>query len=232
MSIIRQVELIRQRIASAADAAARHPAEIRLVAVSKTRSVQEIGAAFDAGVVDFGENYLQEAVPKLDALAGTGISWHFIGAIQANKTKTIATHFDWVQTLDRSRIAERLARQRPSARGPLNVLIQVNIDREPDKAGVQPEALAELIAAVSAKPQLRLRGLMAIPRDHDGRGASRDSLARMAMLFQDAKARPDIHSECWDTLSMGMTNDFPLAIAEGASMVRIGTGIFGPRPGR
>jgi PLP dependent protein len=230
--IIRQVHALRDRIDAAVASSGRAHAAIRLVAVSKTRSSAEIAAAHDAGIADFGESYLQEALPKISALEAKSIRWHFIGSIQTNKTRDIARTFDWVQTLDRARIAERLAKDRPPTSRPMNVLIQVNIDTEPQKAGVDPGGLAELIDVVLGLPALRLRGLMAIPRpDADGR-AARASFARMAALFNAVRAeRGELQrfAENWDTLSMGMTNDFPLAIAEGATMVRVGTGIFGAR---
>jgi PLP dependent protein len=230
--IISQIQLVRNRIADAAIAAGRSPAEIRLVAVSKTRSLAEVKAAQAAGIQDFGESYLQEALTKVFGSEPQSPCWHFIGAIQSNKTRDIARHFDWVQTLDRKRIAARLARDRPAAKGPLNVLIQVNIDREPQKAGVHPDALAELIDAVLQLPALRLRGLMAIPQPDDDGCARRASLTQMSELFGHMASELIQSGEAadnWDTLSMGMTNDFALAIAEGATMVRIGTGIFGAR---
>jgi PLP dependent protein len=232
--IIRQIHSVRAQIDAAAASSENARAAVRLVAVSKMRSFAEIAAAHDAGIVDFGESYLQEALPKIAALEAKSIRWHFIGAIQANKTRDIARHFDWVQTLDRARIAERLAKHRPAASGPLNVLIQVNIDAEPQKAGVDTGALAELIDVVLRLPALRLRGLMAIPRPDAAGRAGRASFARMAALFDGVRAaRGELQrfTEDWDTLSMGMTNDFPLAVAEGATMVRVGTGIFGVRTG-
>jgi PLP dependent protein len=227
--IERHIEAIRHRIADAAHAAGRAPDDIRLVAVSKTRSADEIRAAHAAGVRDFGENYLKEALVKIPALGAADVRWHFIGAIQSNKTRDIARHFDWVQTLDRVRVAERLSRDRPPERGPLNVLIQVNIDAEPQKAGVRPGGLAELIDAVLALPALRLRGLMAIPRADAHGSASRASFARMAALFREVDEVRLESLAHWDALSLGMSGDFELAIAEGATMVRIGTSIFGTR---
>jgi PLP dependent protein len=226
--IIEHIRDVRRRIEDAALVAGRRPGDVRLVAVSKTRPAAEVRVAHSAGVSDFGENYVQEGIAKISAVDVANIRWHFIGAIQSNKTRDIATHFDWVQTVDRPRIAQRLARDRPPDRGPLNVLLQVNIDAEPQKAGVHPDGLAELIAVTSALPTLRLRGLMAIPRPDAAGSATRQSLARMAALFRQARAE-HANLEQWDTLSMGMTNDFELAIAEGATMVRIGTGVFGTR---
>src|SRR5262245_41887256 len=156
---------IRARIVTAAHASNRDPATITLIAVSKTRSALEIGQVAACGVRDFGENYVAEALPKIDALGGEPLTWHFIGAIQSNKTRDIASRFQWVQTVDRERIAKRLSDQRPHSSAPLDVLLQVNVDREPQKAGVSEERLAELVAYVRALPRLRLRGLMAIPRE-------------------------------------------------------------------
>ncbi len=224
-SVSNAIAQISERIAIAARGAGRHPAAIRLVAVSKTRSAAEIGAAVAAGITDIGENYLAEAQPKIAALEGAAIDWHFIGAIQSNKTRGIASAFQWVQTVDRARIAKRLSDQR-NVSDPLDVLLQVNVDNEPQKAGVAIEGLSELANYAAALPNIRLRGLMAIPRDTDDVEAKRQSFRRLANLFEDC--RPHGCAD-WDTLSMGMSDDFELAIAEGATMVRVGTAIFGPR---
>jgi PLP dependent protein len=230
--IIQRVQSVRDEIALAVRRRGAANVDPRLVAVSKTRTAADIRAAHAAGVTDFGENYLQEALPKIEACADLPLAWHFIGAVQSNKTRAIARHFDWVQTIDRARIVERLGRERPAELGALNVLIQVNVDDEPQKAGVRPERLAELLDAVTAHASLRLRGLMAIPRpDATGRAAPA-SFARMATLFDEVAAsrmRASQALDHWDTLSMGMTNDFGDAIVAGATMVRVGTGIFGAR---
>jgi pyridoxal phosphate enzyme (YggS family) len=197
-----------------------------LIAVSKTRSVDAIRQVARCGVSDFGENYVGEALPKIDALAEANLTWHFIGAIQSNKTRDIARRFQWVHTVDRERIAQRLSDQRPDTTAPLDVLLQVNLDREPQKAGVSEERLAELAAYVAALPRLRLRGLMAIPRESDDRTVQRDAFRRLAIAFERVRP-PGLGT--WDSLSMGMTADFEVAIREGATMIRLGTAIFGPR---
>lgn len=223
-SVQSRIAQVQAQIDAASARAGRAPVEITLVAVSKARQAQEIRAAFQAGLGHFGENYLTEAIPKLDALADLPITWHFIGAIQSNKTREIAARFQWVHTIDRDKIARRLSDQRGD-RDPLDVLIQVNLDAEPTKAGVLPHALAELVDQVVAYPRLRLRGLMAIPRPTDDAGQQRAAFERLHQLFDAHRA-----GNTWDTLSMGMSADFAPAIAAGATMVRIGTAIFGPRP--
>ena len=205
--------------------AGRAPESVLLLAVSKTRSADEVRAAARAGITDFGENFLQDAQPKVGALEELDLTWHFIGAIQSNKTRDIARLFDWVHTLDRPRIAERLHRQRGDL-PPLNVCIQVNVDAEERKAGVAPEGIDELAAVVRAFDRLRLRGLMAIPAPRGHPAETRRSFARMRELFE---AHRGIGGDHWDTLSMGMTADYPIAIEEGSTCVRVGTAIFGPR---
>ena len=205
--------------------ASRPPGTVRLLAVSKTRTAAEVAKLRGAGVEDFGENYLQEALPKIRELADRGITWHFIGAIQSNKTRDIARHFDWVHTVDRARVADRL---NAAAHRPLNVCLQVNVDAEPQKAGVVPEAVGELLARVKVLDSLRARGLMAIPKEGDGE-ATRASFQRLRRLFDDLAP---IAGPSWDTLSMGMSGDFEVAVAEGSTLVRIGTALFGARPPR
>ena len=209
----------------------RLPSSVRLLAVSKTRSVAEIRAAYAAGARDVGENYLQEALPKRDALNDLeDLSWHFIGAIQSNKTAAIAQQFDWVHTLDRTKIAQRLNRQRPAELAPLNVCININLHDEPSKAGIAPAAMPELIASVQDCERLRLRGLMAIPAVDV---PPQESFEALAALFQSAApASTDAPADApndWDSLSMGMSGDYAAAIAAGSTMVRIGTALFGPR---
>lgn len=199
--------------------------DVRLVAVSKTRSAAAIAAVAAAGVEDFGESYLQEALPKIRALVGHGIVWHFVGTIQSNKTRDIARHFDWVHSVDRLEIAHRLRRGRTVAT-PLNVCVQVNIDADANKAGVAPEALAPLIAGIRGLDGLCLRGLMAVPARRGSPAATRPSFMRMAALFEAHRVAGGAH---WDTLSMGMSADYLEAVAVGATCVRIGTAIFGPR---
>jgi pyridoxal phosphate enzyme (YggS family) len=215
----------------AAAAAGRTPA--RLLAVSKTQpaeAVARVAAALrarpQAGPVAFGENYVQEALAKQPALAGLGIEWHLIGHLQSNKAKEAAAAFDWVQTVDRPKLIEALAKHRAPGQRPLNVLIQVNVDDEASKHGCRPEEIDTLADAIAAQPALRLRGLMAIPAPDPDMDRRRDAFRRMYALFAALAARhPGI-----DTLSMGMSEDYALAIAEGATMVRIGSALFGPRP--
>ena len=198
----------------------------RLLAVSKTQPVTAIAALAAAGQKAFGENYVQEAQHKVLALAGGGLEWHLIGHLQSNKAELAASLFDWVQTVDRVKLVEALARYRPQDRPPLNILIQVNIDDEASKHGCLPEKVPALADAIARQPRLRLRGLMAIPTPHADLEARRPAYRAMAALFQQlCGLHPGI-----DTLSMGMSDDYPLAIAEGATMVRIGTALFGARP--
>jgi|TARA_B100000315_G_scaffold221590_1_gene225084 hypothetical protein len=215
----------RARIAAAEQAAGQTAGEVRLLAVSKTKSEGDIRAAATAGQRDFGENYLQEAVRKIVSLQGLRLTWHFIGAIQSNKTRDIARHFHWVHTLDRYKIARRLSDQCPADKV-LNVLIQVNIDADPAKSGVAPGAAQELVEATKALPGLAVRGLMTILERN---GNAEESFQRMHVLFNDLRRSQDPQ---WDTLSMGMSADMELAIANGATLVRIGTDIFGPRAAR
>ena len=198
----------------------------RLLAVSKTQPAEAVAALAAAGQCAFGENYVQEALAKQQALAGLGLEWHLVGHLQSNKAREAATRFDWVQTVDRAKLVAALARHRPHGMASLNVLIQVNIDDEASKHGCQPGEVDALSGLVAAQPGLALRGLMAIPAPHPGAGTRRSAFRRMKSLF-DALAA--IHPEV-DTLSMGMSDDLDLAIAEGATMVRIGTALFGARP--
>ena len=219
------LDSVRRRIIAAARVAGRDPAGIRLVAVSKQQPADAIRAAHTAGQRDFGENYLQEVEPKFAALRGLSISWHFIGRVQANKTREIAASFDWVHSVDRERIATRLAEQRPHDRAQLKVLLQVRLGNEPGKAGIDPDALPPLAEAVSAMPRLELRGLMCMPEPATDEAAQRAPFRRLRELLLDLNRRG--HS--LDTLSMGMSGDLEAAIAEGATIVRVGTAIFGPR---
>lgn len=199
---------------------------VRVLAVSKKQPVAAIEALARQGQRAFGENYVQEGVAKAAALAALGLEWHLVGPLQSNKCREVALHFDWLQSLDRAKLVEPLARARPPGRGPLNVLVQVNIDDEASKAGCAPGEVAALADAVAAQPALGLRGLMAIPAPHEDRARRREAFARMRALFEALQARhPGV-----DTLSMGMSDDFELAIGEGATMVRVGTALFGPRP--
>ncbi|MDO3387596.1 YggS family pyridoxal phosphate-dependent enzyme [Gilvimarinus sp. SDUM040013] len=216
------------RLERAAEQAGRPRTEIMLIAVSKTQSAERLRQAYQWGQRRFGENYLQEALDKQQALADlSDIEWHFIGPIQSNKTRAIAEHFSWVHSVDRLKIARRLSDARPPELEPLNVCIQVNIDSEPSKAGVSPEQLPELAAAIAALPQLNLRGLMAIPAPGKNHHDQQASFTQLTNLIQSL--RQTGVSSPLDTLSMGMSADLEAAIAAGATMVRIGTDIFGPR---
>lgn len=217
--------MVRARIAAAAERAGRNVADITLLAVSKAQSAESVRAAAHEGLTDFGESYLTEALGKLEALEPLGLSWHFIGRPQANKTRPIAERFQWVHSLDRLHIAERLSRQRPAHAPPLNVCIQVNLAAEARKAGVAPEALPALAAAVETLPRLRLRGLMCIPPPESEPARQRAWFARLRELRDALNAE----GAGLDTLSMGMSADFESAILEGATLVRIGTALFGPR---
>ena len=197
----------------------------RLLAVSKTRGAEAVAAMAAAGQRAFGENYVQEALPKIEALRGLGLEWHLIGHLQSNKAREAAMAFDWVQTVDRAKLVDALARHRPAAAAPLNVLIQVNIDDEASKHGCRPDEIEALAAAIAARPTLRLRGLMAIPAPDPDMGRRRRAFRAMAALFDATAARhPAI-----DTLSMGMSEDYVEAIEEGATLVRIGSALFGAR---
>lgn len=225
MSLISQnLEQVQQGIHEAALAAGRDPQTIQLLTVSKTRTVEEVRLALDAGQRDFGENYLQDAEEKIRQLGNRAI-WHFIGPLQSNKTRTIAEHFDWVHGLERIKIARRLNDQRPESLAPLNVCIQVNTSDERTKSGVSAEALYPLAQEIDALPRLKLRGLMTIPKAENDTEKQRAPFRLLRQLQQQLNETGlDL-----DTLSMGMSNDFEAAIAEGATIVRIGTAIFGPR---
>ena len=221
-----RVQQVLERIHAAERVAGRTNGAVSLVAVSKTQTDEAIRIAAAAGQLAFGENYLQEALAKQDALADLPeLIWHFIGPIQSNKTRPIAERFDWVHTVDRLRIAERLSQQRPADKPPLNVCLQVNISEEASKSGVSLAALPELAAAVAQLPRLRLRGLMTIPAPANG-------LAQQRMPFRILReAMTSLALPGLDTLSMGMSDDLEAAILEGATLVRVGTALFGPRSG-
>jgi hypothetical protein len=219
------VNHVRSRIRDAALAAGRDPNSVTLVAVTKAKPAESVRQAATAGVTDFGENYLQEALPKMEQLADLTLNWHFIGGIQSNKTRPIAEHFHWVQSVDRLSIARRLSEQRPFHAPPMNVCIQVALVHESTKGGVAPEALPELAAAVAALPRIKLRGLMCVPPPQPDAAAERRVFALLKAALTDLNAR----GLKLDTLSMGMSGDFESAIAEGATLVRIGTALFGSR---
>ncbi len=220
----RSLSIVRHRLAQAEVKFNRTPESVCLLAVSKTKPIEDIRAVMAAGQRDFGENYLNEALGKIEQLAGQGCCWHFIGAIQSNKTRPLAENFDWVHCVDRLKIAQRLSDQRKDD-DLLNICIQVNIDEEQSKAGVLPEETKALCLAVAQLPRLKLRGLMAIPRASESFEEQRDSCRRLRELFESIQRElPDM-----DTLSVGMSGDLEAAVAEGSTMVRVGTAIFGQR---
>lgn len=220
-----RLQAVRDRIAAAATAANRSPHDIRLIAVSKTFHADVLRAAYVAGQRDFGENYVQEAIDKMSRLDDLDIIWHYIGPIQSNKTRLIAEGFDWVHSVDRAKIAERLSMQRPPERPPLQVCLQVNLGGEATKSGVDPASVPELVRAIRALPRLRLRGLMAIPEPSEDVDLQRERFRTLRCLLDDLALR----AEGVDMLSMGMSDDLESAVAEGATLVRIGRAIFGER---
>ncbi|MBZ9665619.1 YggS family pyridoxal phosphate-dependent enzyme [Pseudomonas sp. LMG 31766] len=221
-TIAENIAKVGARIREAAQASQHNLADIGLLAVSKTKPAAAIREAYAAGLRDFGENYLQEALGKQVELNDLPLIWHFIGPIQSNKTRPIAEHFDWVHSVDRLKIAQRLSEQRPAHLPPLNICLQVNVSAEDSKSGCSPETLPELAKAVAALPNLRLRGLMAIPEPTDDVAAQHAAFAHLRQLRDDLALN-------LDTLSMGMSHDLEAAIAEGATWVRIGTALFGAR---
>lgn len=225
------LQQVRERIRAAEQRYGREPDSVTLLAVSKQQPIEAIRAVAAAGQRRFGENYLQDALPKIEALnsealAGEALEWHFIGPLQSNKTRPVAEHFAWVHSVDRLRIARRLSDQRPDTLLPLNVCLQVNISGEASKSGVEPAELPELAAAVAELPRLRLRGLMAIPAPSEDFAEQRQACARLRACQERLIAA----GLALDTLSIGMSDDLEAAIAEGSTLVRIGTAIFGPRP--
>lgn len=230
MSIIPDnLQAVHERITTASRAVSRNACEIALLAVSKTFGADAVIEAAQAGQRAFGENYLQEALDKIEAIRaqrpGLSLEWHFIGPIQSNKTRPIAEHFDWVHSVEREKIAQRLSEQRPAHLPPLNVCLQVNISGEASKSGAAPEQAEQLAHAIAALPRLRLRGLMAIPEPAENFETQRAPYRRLRELFDRLRAQ----GLALDTLSIGMSQDLEAAIAEGATMVRIGTAIFGQR---
>lgn len=220
-----RLEHVRSRIATAAREFGRDPSTIRLVAASKTFDASAVREAHAAGQADFGENYVQEALDKMERLGDLRLLWHFIGPIQSNKTRAIAERFDWVHSVDRLKIAERLSMQRPESLSPLDICLEVNISGETSKGGAAAEDLPALAAAVARLPRLRLRGLMAIPAPSVDPVKQREAFAAVRTLYEALKAQ----GHELDTLSMGMSGDLEAAIAEGATMVRVGTALFGER---
>jgi pyridoxal phosphate enzyme (YggS family) len=224
-TIASQVSKVLTRIEGAASQTSRRSDEITLIAVSKTKPAEAIEAAAACGLQHFGENYLQEALDKIETLHELDLTWHFIGPIQSNKTRPIAEHFDWVHSVDRLKIAQRLSDQRPAHLGPVNICLQVNISNEDTKSGVSAEQAPELASAIATLPNIRLRGLMAIPKPSDDPAEQAAAFEKVVTLFNALRHTiPEL-----DTLSMGMSQDLEAAIAAGSTMVRIGTDIFGER---
>lgn len=224
VSIAGRFAAVRAQLRDAEIAAGRLPGSVQLLAVSKTKPAADLAAAYRLGQRHFGENYLQEALKKQQQLAAFDISWHFIGPIQSNKTRPIATHFAWVHSVDRLKIAERLSEQRPDYLPPLNICLQVNISDETTKSGVGLAELPDLVEQVGQLPGLRLRGVMAIPEPADDFETQRIPYRR---LYQAATS---LHRSKLDTFSFGMSGDLLAAVTEGATLVRIGTALFGARP--
>jgi pyridoxal phosphate enzyme (YggS family) len=216
---------IKQEIVDASLRFNRSVDDVQLLAVSKTRPIVDIMTAFKYGQSSFGESYLQEAIEKIKVLENYSLEWHFIGSLQSNKTRLIASHFDWVQSLDKLKYAQYLNKQRPSSLPPLNVCIQVNISEEPQKAGVSLDDLLPLVNEVVELPRLRLRGLMTLPARCSDFVEQRQAFHKLYVVYKELQDSGIV----LDTLSMGMTNDMEAAIAEGATLVRVGTGIFGER---
>ena len=225
MNIETRKEVLDQRVVSSARMAGREPSEIKLLAVSKTQSAGTIRSLAELGQKSFGENYLQEAIDKIHQLSGLGLEWHYIGQMQRNKTSAVAENFDWVQSIDRPVIAERLSSQRPVELGDLNVCIQVRMSDEKGKGGIPPEQVSALAEIIASLPKIKLRGLMAIPENTHDKDKQRQSFREMNEVYTQLQTGYDTV----DTLSMGMSGDFELAIEEGSTMVRIGTLLFGPR---
>jgi pyridoxal phosphate enzyme (YggS family) len=221
-TIAENISTLAERIHNAAQASRRAPGSVGLLAVSKTKPASDLREAYAAGLRDFGENYLQEALGKQTELSDLPLIWHFIGPIQSNKTRAIAENFAWVHSVDRLKIAQRLSEQRPAGLPPLNICIQVNVSGEASKSGCTPEDLPALAQAINALPNLRLRGLMAIPEPTEDSDEQNAAFAAVRTL-QDQLNLP------LDTLSMGMSHDLEAAIAQGATWVRIGTALFGAR---
>jgi hypothetical protein len=222
---LQRLNLVRQRIENACLASGRQPGEVSLLAVSKRHSADKVIILNNLGVSAFGENQLQEALAKQKELPGLDVQWHFIGTVQSNKTRAIAENFDWVQSVDRQKILQRLSTQRPEQMAPLNVCLQVNIDREPQKAGARPEEIPKLAEFASRLDNINLRGLMVLPELTDVIAKQHDSFRRVRELFDALKAA----GHAVDTLSMGMSADLEIAIDEGSTMVRVGTDLFGER---
>ncbi len=227
MSISENLKFIHQQIHAACQQANRPQSAVQLLAVSKTKPVSAIQEAIEAGQMAFGENYVQEGVEKIQYFRNENLEWHFIGPLQSNKTRLVAEHFDWMHTVEREKIAQRLNDQRPANLSPLNVLIQINISDENSKSGIKPEEMLDLANQIKDLPNLKLRGLMTIPAPCEEAEEQKLTLSAMQKLFEELKQA--LPNEQIDTLSMGMSDDMESAIACGSTMVRIGTAIFGAR---
>ena len=220
--------MVHRAIKVACDSSGRDNDSVRVLAVSKTRSSAEIRVAYDAGIENFGENYVQEAVQKINELRDLPLTWHYIGGIQSNKTKDLARYFQWVHSIDRVNIASRLNAARAVFRpnNPLNVCLQLNLDEEVQKSGVSARGVEELLQHTRQLTHLRVRGFMTIPKPNSDSSFIREGFRQAAELFRKYRHVDDNN---WDTLSMGMSNDFAIAVAEGATLLRLGTVLFGPR---
>ncbi len=225
IGVTENLALIKDLLASAAKAAGREPGTVKLLGVSKKQPLSKILAAADAGLVDFGENFVQEGVDKIDQTRDRNLTWHFIGHLQNNKTRVVAEYFDWVHTIDNLKTARRLSEQRPGALAPLNICLQVNVDNEAAKSGIDFDHLQELATAVCELPNLTLRGLMCLPMQRDRLDEQRKPFVRLRQMAESLRSF-GIET---DTLSMGMSGDYQAAILEGATIVRIGTALFGER---
>lgn len=234
-NVAKQLTEVRSRIASACARSGRDPSGVRLIAISKKQPTEALVAAARSGQNIFGENYLQEALGKIgpvEAGAGRPLEWHFTGPLQSNKTADIAAHFAWVHGVDRLRIAERLSTQRPAGLPPLSVCVQVNISGEDSKSGCLPEQAPRLCADIAALPGVHLRGLMCLPQAMEDPESTRPAFRALRQLLDSIRASDAVDPGNFDTLSMGMSNDFEIAIEEGATQIRVGTAIFGTRDDR
>ena len=220
--------MVHHAIKVACDSSGRGNGSVRVLAVSKTRSSAEIRLAYDSGIENFGENYVQEAVQKIHELRDLPLTWHYIGGIQSNKTRDLARYFQWVHSIDRANIASRLNAARAEFRpnNPLNVCLQLNLDEEVQKSGVSARDVEELLRHTKQLTHLRVRGFMTIPKPNSDSSFIQEGFRQAAELFRKHR---DIGDDNWDTLSMGMSNDFAIAVAEGATLLRLGTVLFGPR---
>ena len=229
-TIKENIQEVRRRLANACNEAGRSPEQVQLLVVTKTLDAAAVREAYAAGEHAFGENYVQEALDKIGALADlrSGIEWHLIGPLQSNKTRVVAESFDWVHSVDRFKIAQRLSEQRPEGLPPLQICLQVNISGEASKSGLAPQDVPALAAQIAALPRLKLRGLMAIPEPAAELEAQRQPHRRLAHLLRALQDQ----GLAMDTLSMGMSADMEAAVLEGATMVRVGSAIFGSRPGK